>query len=84
MKLIGYTEHQNPIVEIDRVEYAELQRLSIAVEGKPLFEYFNPDNGRMEFDFTKTFGVIRAFYEANFKINELQRLIDLIKESINK
>lgn len=84
MKLIGYTEYQNPIVEMDTVEYAELQRLSVAIEGKPLNDFFNPDTGRMDFDFTRTFGVIRAFYAAKFRVNELRHLIDLIEESINK
>jgi hypothetical protein len=86
MKDVGFTKDGNHLVEMNRTEYANLTRLCIAVENRSLSfpieprEYFFEAN----YDFSNTFEVIRAFYDARFRITDLQRQLDGMRESLNK
>ena len=88
MKDVGFTEKGNRIVEMSREEYNAFSRLCTAVENKEIMSNLmhHPDDVffRDGYDFSNTFEVIRAFYETRFRVTELQRQIDAIKESLSK
>ena len=73
-------------MEVSQDELTEFLRLREAVEGKSrAYQHFSHgDLSRsFEFDFTNVFSVIRAFYLAHFQLNELQQLLDEIKDKLN-
>lgn len=85
MKDIGTSIDGNVIVEMEREEYLQFTLLCKAVEGEMLPGYLSVrDHSRINFDFTKTFEVIRSFYEMSFRVADFQSLIDKIRESLNK
>lgn len=88
MKDIGFTERGNRIVEMSREEYNSFSRLCMAVENRDYLSGLmkHPDDFMFKegYDFNSTFEVIRAFYEARFKVTELQRQLEIIKESFNR
>jgi hypothetical protein len=89
MKNIGMTQEGNHLVEMNKWEYAEFVKLQSAVEGRSFAEYpltLTPYEYqyRMDFDFTKVFEVIRAYYANKFHLNEFQRLLDDVKNSLEK
>jgi hypothetical protein len=86
MKNIGNTTEGNYLVEMGQDELTEFRRLQEAVEGKTRqYEFFShADISRhFEFDFTNVFHAIRAFYLAQFQINDFQQLIDDIRTKLN-
>lgn len=81
MKNIGTTKEGNHLVEVSKDELTEFLRLREAVEGKAQYDHFSyGDLSRhFEFDFSNVFHVIRAFYLFQFRLNDLQHLIDDIR-----
>jgi hypothetical protein len=85
MKDIGFTRDGDHLVEMNRTEYAALARLSFAVENETLPSYSSTmEFVKRGFEFTKTFEVITAWYHSKFRLNEMQALLDEIKNSLEK
>lgn len=86
MKDLGFTNDGNHIVEMNQEEYGELSKLSSAVEGRAFPEALSYRDYRFEagFDFSKTFSVIRAYYIARFRLNELKSLMMEIEKALEK
>lgn len=87
MKTIGIVPANGAvIVEISRDEFLELEKLSLAVEGRTLDKIFMYDNHSTitEKDYSSTFGAIRAFAMMQFRINELEQLIKDLSATIWK
>lgn len=85
MKELGRTKDGNHIVEMNQDEYRELVRLHRAVSGKsgqlPESRYGEASR-EWEFDFSNVFDSIRAYYLNRFAINDLQALLDEMKERL--
>jgi len=88
MKILSVTQEDGRVVEMSRLEFQEFCLLAKAVEGigegeayhtmamrgiPNEFEYFEESTGAA---FEGTFGAIRAFYEALFRANEMQHLVN--------
>lgn len=86
MKDVGYTQEGNRLIEMNEMEYAQFSRLCMAVEGKPLPDFYRPREYSFQigYQFASVFEVIRAYYEERFRLNELQNLLDEIKDSLNR
>lgn len=86
MKDVGYTQDGNRLVEMNETEYAHFGRLCIAVEDRYPPAFSNPRDYAFheDFDFSKTFEVIRAIYEGRFRVTELQGFLDRIRESLSE
>lgn len=86
MKNIGTTPDGNHIVEMNFLEYRNFTLLCMAVEKKELPNFMHPNEQefRTDFDFSKTFEVIKAYFLAQFKVTELQVLLDEIRKSISE
>lgn len=84
MKDIGFTNDGKRLVEMSEEEHKELVRLCEAVEGKTGLPYFDrpDDRYKIDFDFSRVFMVIRAYYLHRFKINELQELVNAVREAL--
>lgn len=86
MKDVGITQEGNHLVEMSREEYSHFSLLCMAIENKnhpfPLDSrhYMLEEN----FDFTKTFDVIRAFSETRFKANDFQDIFTDIWKAFEK
>lgn len=86
MKDIGRTNEGNYIVEMIKEEYAQLCKLSAAVEGKHMLPGFSPEIKYYitpNFDFSKTFDVILVWYTAKMRVNNIQELLNDIKRSLD-
>jgi hypothetical protein len=87
MKDVGITKEGNYLVEMNKTEYFHFVVLCRAVEGRdmPFADGIRQYQFQQEgYDFSETFEVIRAFFEANFQINTLQNLVWGIRSSINR
>lgn len=85
MKGVGHTNNGSHLIEMSQDEYREFILLQDAVEGRGFPSYLARNFGfQEEFDFTKTFDVIRAYYKERFLINEFQNLLDQMKKSLEK
>lgn len=83
MKHIGFTTEGNDLVEMSKEEFGQLVRLKISVEGGSGLPFLEPhDHARFDFNFTKTFEVIQAWFLSRMKVNEFQQLLDAIKGSL--
>jgi hypothetical protein len=94
MKTLSVTQGNGRVIELDHNEWAEFLKLAGAVDGKTEqeavwdFQMRRDETQTIkENDYSGTFGAIRAFYEAKFRISEMQTLLNRIKgtvESENK
>jgi hypothetical protein len=83
MKHIGFTTEGNDLVELGKEEYAEFVRLHREVEGGSGLPSFGIDpRVTIDFDFTNTFQVIRAWWLLRMNINNIQFLIDDLKRGL--
>jgi hypothetical protein len=83
MKKIGDTNEGNVLLEANQDEYLMLVHLASALEGKPLDYVMMRENRTATFpDFYGVFGAIEAFALANYRINDLQALLDQFKNRI--
>jgi hypothetical protein len=88
MKILSVTEGDGRVVEMTGDEFKEFCLLAKAVDGESEEvaknqinirglprpdQWFEESSGEQ---FEGTFGAIRAFYEASFRANELQHLIN--------
>lgn len=76
MDTLGQTPDGGFIVKMTEREYKGLKTLALALEGKTLYEKNYIAREYLGFDFGGTFGVIRAFAEAQFRINEFRKLLE--------
>ena len=93
MKILSITHDDGRVVELTQEEFVEFERLAHAIEGMTREEAhwdFALMNGRAELRidsevrFNGVFGAIRAFYESQYRVNELRRLVDGLDAAVNK
>lgn len=86
MKDIGTTPDGNRIVEMNQAEYRTFILLNDAVGGHGYPSLYDiGSSGFLEgFDFSTTFGVIRAYCRNKFWINEFQVHLDEMKSKLEK
>lgn len=88
MKDVGRTTEGKRLIEMNDGEYTTFAQLCEAVENKSAFQIFmkSPHDiyFREGYDFSSVFEVIRAFYEARFRLTDLQNSINAIRESLSK
>jgi len=88
MKILSKTEGGGRVVELTHQEWVEFAELSLSIEGKEEneahwnFQIRDYNTVRDEVDFSGVFGAILAFKSAMFRVNELQKLTDNIRESL--
>ncbi len=90
MKILSETIENGRVIELTREEWWEFQKLAQAVEGKTVEEMHHlrvmtdnrPYIQDAIIDLRGVFGAIEAFYRAKFSLTEMQRLIDLLKQSV--
>lgn len=80
MKKIGDTNDGNILIELSKSEYLAFLDLARASKGEmPDYTSFRHDwirdTGALP-DYSGIFGAITAFIEANYRLNELQSMID--------
>lgn len=81
MKTIGRSCNNGYIVEMTLSEYRELSKLADAVEGRSVDHLMDYNLSRV--DYSGVFGCIRGYAMANFRLNELQKLLDSMKDLLN-
>jgi len=90
MKVLSETKDDGRVVELTHDEWSEFLKLACAVEGKTQVETswdFRVED-RQRFatdapvDYSTVFGNITAFYLAKFRLNEMQRAVDMFRESV--
>lgn len=89
MKILSSVEGGGRVVELTLREWNELQRLVMAVDGlevSDLWEFKARGDGYApsQEDYHGTFGAIRAFYEAHFRVNELKHTVENLEKVIWK
>jgi hypothetical protein len=85
MKHIGFTTEGNDLVEVSKEEYSQFVKLKIAVEGGDGLPFYSPHNhARIDFDFTKTFEVIFAWWSGGLRIREMQTYLGSLKSSLDR
>jgi len=88
MKVIGTNETGGVIIEFERNEYLELEKLCHAVEGSTINDVlaYYPPNSPYKFSFPgkldSVYAAIRAFYEAKYAVNELKMLVGNLDQVI--
>ena len=89
MKIL--TKSQNGIVvEFSDMEYRELNKLIQSVEGKTFDDVYSsgfirePYFTDKELDLSTIFGAIEAFYSSKFRINEIQKGLNILKSAVEK
>ena len=81
MKKIGTTNKDNIVLEVSRDEYRALVHLAKSIEGRDLeYVHFRDDYHLTTPDYSGVFGSIEAYALANYRINELQLIINRFKE----
>ncbi len=90
MKILSVTQGNGRVVEMTEQEFREFSILAQAVDGASLDEarhnfamrdmYVMDD----EVAYKGTFGAIKAFYDARFKLNELRKLVDTFQRVMNE
>jgi hypothetical protein len=88
MKILSVTRNEGRVVELTQGEWAQFRILSNALEGKTLsdmsmdYMYRGTEISAAytDVDFSGVFGAVQAFYEANFKLNELKQLVGKFDE----
>jgi hypothetical protein len=85
MKKIGQTDEGNILLEASQDEYLMLCHLAVALEGIPLDELRMRDDRYATLpDFYGVFGAIEGFTLAQFRVNDLQALLDKFKDKLQK
>ncbi|MFA5714387.1 MAG: hypothetical protein WC998_01430 [Candidatus Paceibacterota bacterium] len=90
MKILSTTIQEGRVVELTREEWIELKNLAYSLEGKTEQEIhwnFGRENREiidLSINFSGVFGAIQAFYEAKFRTNEMQSLLDKMKAFLNE
>ena len=86
MKNIGRTETGDYIISMTEAEIKEFDILARAVEGRSCWEIKIGDRHTpvMLENYTGVFGAIRAFAEAQFRVNELAQFVDDIRHVLSK
>ena len=90
MKILSVTQGNGRAVEMTEQEFREFSILAQAGDGASLDEarhnfairemYVIDD----EISYKGTFGAIKAFYDARFKLNELRKLVDTFQRVMNE
>jgi hypothetical protein len=85
MEKIGVTTTEDVLVKMTREEFGAFKHLGEAIEGRM------DDRWKLQYnehivlpDFTGVFGAIEAFALAQFRVNELQGVLDRFKKELNK
>jgi hypothetical protein len=82
MKEIGRTKEGNYLLEASENEYLMLVHLASSLEGKPIDEIRYHKEPSLETDFYGVFGAIEAFALAHYRVNDLQILLDRLKNKL--
>jgi hypothetical protein len=89
MKTLTMGQNGNVIVEMNPDEMKEFEKLIASVEGKTIndhvfdFNFINDARyAHIDIDLSSVFGAVQAFYEAKFRVNEIQKGLDLLKSSL--
>jgi len=89
MKILSITKDEGRVIELTSEEFREFAILAQALEGKTENEThwnFQVRNLQFEYsnvDFKGVFGAIKAFYEAKFRVNELQQLANHLQDFLD-
>ena len=90
MKILTETKNGGMAIELNPSEYREFARLVSSVEGKTLNEVYSVEFVRnfgeynTEHDLSTVFGAIEAFYAQQFRVNDIQRGLDILKKSLRE
>ena len=89
MKLIGHTPDGNALYEMSVMEERNFILLFTSISGV-VFDpasngYWQSNPNIVDYgDFSEVFGAIRAFSEANFRVNELRQLVNQFEGELFK
>jgi len=83
MKSIGMTQEGNHIVEITDSEYNQYVALCLSVEGRTAWDIQLIPTA-IDYDFSNVFGAIRAFREAMFRVNDIERLVSELRYAVTR
>lgn len=87
MRILSVTQREGRVIELTREEFGEFYKLVEALEGQTENHanwVFNVRSHLLsmndEVDFSGVFGAIQAFYEAQFRVNEMSETLQRFQE----
>ena len=85
MEKIGITDNEDILIKMTRDEFRTFKHLARAIEGNAIeiWDLRPSDSPLVLPEFSGVFGAIEAFALAQFKVNELQNVLDKFKEHLN-